>query len=241
MATAAAVTGARHRRSARNGQDAAAAWSAGDAVAVVVCDGCGSGASSEVGARLGARVAIGVLAQRLAAGARADDPALWQGVRAGVLRALAAVLEQMPGDRAGAIAEHFLFTIVAAAATREGASVWAIGDGAYAIDHVTRTLGPFANNQPPYLAYEILGDPVRACFEPAARAASIVVATDGAAELPCGLAPFGAPRFVANPDAVRRALAVYARDAERIDWDARRVVRTPAALQDDGAIGVLLR
>jgi len=240
-ATAAAVTGARHRNMARNGQDAAAAWNAGDAGAVVVCDGCSSGTSSEVGARLGARVAIGVLARRLADGARADDPALWQAVRAGVVRALVAVLEHVRGDRTDAIAEYFLFTIVAAAATRDTGAVWAIGDGAYAIDHVTRTLGPFPDNQPPYLAYEILGDPVRASFEPAAHATSIVVATDGAGELPCGLAPFGAPRFLANPDSVRRALAIYARDAERIDWDARRVVRTPAALQDDGAIGVLLR
>src|SRR5579863_4866505 len=110
LATAAAVTGARHLKAARNGQDAAAAWAERDAAAVVVCDGCGSGASSEVGARLGARVAIGALATRLAAGARASDPELWEAVRVDVLRALAATLEHVRGDRFDAIGEYFLFT-----------------------------------------------------------------------------------------------------------------------------------
>ncbi|HEY1555992.1 MAG TPA: protein phosphatase 2C domain-containing protein [Kofleriaceae bacterium] len=241
FATAAAVTGARHLRAARNGQDAAAAWSERGAAAVVVCDGCGSGASSEVGARFGARVAIGALAARLAAGARATDPELWELLRADVLRALAAMLEHVPGDRFDAIGEYFLFTIVAAAATGDDAAVWAIGDGAYAIDGGTRMLGPFADNQPPYLAYQLVGDPVHARCESVSRWTSIVVATDGAAELPCPLPVFGAPPFVRNRDAVRRALTLYARGAERIDWDARRVERTQAALQDDGAIGVLLR
>ena len=59
-ATAAAVTGARHQRSARNGQDAALAWCDGDTAVAVVCDGCSSAASSEVGARLGATLFGGV-------------------------------------------------------------------------------------------------------------------------------------------------------------------------------------
>jgi len=151
------------------------------------------------------------------------------------------VLEHVRGDRFDAIGEYFLFTLVAAAATGDDAAVWAIGDGAYVIDSATRDLGPFANNQPPYLAYQLFGDPPRARFEPVTRWSSIIVATDGAAELPCPLPVFGAPRFARQPDAIRRALAIYARGAERIDWDARRVERTPAALQDDGAIGVLLR
>ena len=44
----------------------------------------------------------------------------------------------------------------------------------------------------------------------------------------------------ANPDALRRRLAVLARTDEKIDWEARRVLRTPARVQDDCAIGVLL-
>src|SRR5689334_18278369 len=46
MASAATVIGARHLRMARNGQDAVATWVGDGAAAAVVCDGCGSGASS---------------------------------------------------------------------------------------------------------------------------------------------------------------------------------------------------
>jgi hypothetical protein len=230
----AAVTGARHLRTGRNGQDAVAAWTGANAAAVVVCDGCSSGAASEVGARLGASLVISALATRLAAGARAADPAMWAGIRAEVAAVLAGLLERIPGVRA--LEDHFLFTIVAAAVDREHAVVWAIGDGAFTLGGKTRELGPFADNQPPYLAYDLVGSPAEAVFE-VAPVGIAIVATDGAVELE--LARFGDARFVDHPDALRRELAVLARTGEDIDWDARRVVRTPAVLQDDCAIGVL--
>jgi protein phosphatase 2C-like protein len=232
MATAAAVTGARHLRAARNGQDAAAAWRGDRAAAVVVCDGCGSGASSEAGARLGAALAIRAIAARLAAGAPAG--AIWDDVR----RDLVARLRALELD-AGAIRDHLLFTIVAAAVAGDDTAVWAIGDGAYDLAGSPHVLGPFADNAPPYLAYDLLDDPRPAHLAVRPRC-SVVVATDGALELDASLASFAAPRLVAHPDALRRQLAVLARSEPRIDWDARRVVRAPAALQDDCAIGVVL-
>src|SRR3954471_9886720 len=111
-ARTAVVTGARHLRAARNGQDAAASWVGEAGGAIVVCDGCGAGASSEVGARLGAQLVIGAIAARLARGERPSE--LWDGVRAQVLGALGALVDALPGDRAQAIHDHLLFTIVAA-------------------------------------------------------------------------------------------------------------------------------
>jgi hypothetical protein len=235
-ARAAAVSGARHLRMARNGQDAAATWVGDDAGAIVVCDGCGSGASSEVGARLGAQLVIAAVAARLR---RGEPPrALWGGVRTQVAALIGQLAEAMPGDRATAIRDHFLFTIVAAAARGDHACVWAIGDGAYATGDQVRVLGPFADNQPPYLAYDLLDMPQPARLEVIdPRAGSVAVATDGAAEL--GLAEILDHATLAHGDGLRRRLAVLARSGERIDWEARRVVRAPAALQDDGAIAVL--
>jgi hypothetical protein len=238
-ATGAAVIGARHLRTARNGQDAAAVWVGGSAGAVVVCDGCGSGASSEVGARLGAQLLIAALAQRLVAGASPADPALWDGVRAEVGARLGELVAAMPGERAQAVHDHFLFTVVAAAVSGDDAAVWAIGDGAYAIAARTRVLGPFADNQPPYLAYDLLdmAQPAHVELVRATGGGAIVVATDGVAEL--GLDAISIERCLAHPDALRRRLAVLARGTETIEWDARRVVRAPAALQDDGAVAIL--
>jgi hypothetical protein len=231
----AAVIGARHLRSARNGQDAAALWVGDQAAAIVVCDGCGSGANSEVGARLGASIVSCAIGRRLTSGELPS--ALWPAVRADVGRALAALLEQMGGDRSVAIHEHFLFTIVAAAMTATEAAVWMLGDGAYSIGGRARVIGPFPDNQPPYLAYDLLGTEQPAHLE-VSPPTTIVITTDGGAEL--DLAHFATARFVAHPDALRRHLTVLARTAERIDWQDRRVVRTPAVIQDDCAIAVLV-
>jgi len=235
-ARGAAVSGARHLRMARNGQDAVATWVGNGAGAIVVCDGCGSGHSSEVGARLGAQLVLGAVVARLGRGERPG--ALWAGVRAQVASVLGQLAEAMPGDRVAAIHEHFLFTIVAAAAAGGEVSVWAIGDGAYAFGDRVRVLGPFDGNQPPYLAYDLLGMPQPAELETIATSAgSVMVATDGAAEL--GLAELVDEATLVHADGLRRRLTVLARGCERIDWEARRIVRTRAALQDDGAVAVL--
>jgi len=235
-ARSAAVTGARHLRVARNGQDAAATWVGDGAGAIVVCDGCGSGASSEVGARLGAQLVIAQIAARLRRGERPST--LWSGVRAQVTAVLGQLAEAMPGDRAAAIHDHFLFTVVAAAAAGDEVCVWAIGDGGYAFGDRVHVLGPFADNQPPYLAYDLLDMPAAAHLDATeARAGTVMVATDGAVEL--GLSGLIDARPLAHSDGLRRRLAVLARGSERIDWDARRIIRTPAALQDDGAVAVL--
>ena len=237
----ATVTGARHLRVARNGQDAAAAASGPGWAAAVVCDGCSAGASSEVGARLGAAIVVAVLARRLAAGAQAAGDELWAGVQAELVAALAGLADRMGEDRVRTVVEHFLFTIVAVAATRDGTSVWAIGDGAYSFGRCgdTRVLGPFADNQPPYLGYALLGDAPRAQVELAPAGTQIVaVATDGALDLGGDVARFAQPRYLDHADRARRELGVLARGREVIEWDERRVVRT-AELQDDCAVAVV--
>ena len=234
----ASVTGARHLRVARNGQDAAAAASGPGWAAAAVCDGCSAGAYSEVGARLGAALAVAALARRLAEGGSGD---VWADVQAEVIAALAALADRMGEDRVRAVVDHFLFTIVAVAATRDAASVWAIGDGAYSFGRCgdTRVLGPFADNQPPYLGYALLGDAPRAHVETAPAGTQIVaVATDGALDLAGDVARFAQPRYLDHADRARRELSVLARGREVIEWDERRVVRT-AELQDDCAVAVV--
>lgn len=239
MATA-AVTGARHLRASRNGQDAVATWREDGVAVAVVADGCGSGASSEVGARLGAVWFARLVGARLARGERIDQKETWRGARTDLVAALAELLEVLPGDRVQPIHDCLLFTLVAGAVTTDGAAVWALGDGAYSFGDTTRVLGPFADNQPPYVAYDLLGDAREAHLEIApAGCETLIVATDGATDLETGLERFAEPRLIAHPDALRRQLALLARSGERIDWDARRVVRTPAPLQDDCAVAVL--
>ncbi len=267
---AAAVTGAAHLRLTRNGQDAVARWSEGPRGVVVVCDGCGSGASSELGAIFTARALCAAMARRLSGGEPAAERDTWEAARHEVVAALArlvaswtlerldapieALTDAIPDPTAPAqlVEQHLLCTAVAAATDEHGAAVWAIGDGAYVMGGELTVLGPFADNAPPYLAYQLLGVTPAAHF--AARRhdrdaagnrahAAILVATDGAAALGDGLCALVAPpaleRLLSHPDALRRHLATLARASEHILWSERRVERAAAALQDDAAIGLL--
>ena len=236
----AAVIGARHLRAARNGQDAAASWTGDGTAAIVVCDGCGSSPSSEVGARLGAKLWIGELARELEAGGDPSDLAMWTRVRAAAIAALGCLADTLAGDRERVVADYLLFTVVAAAVRRDRAGVWAIGDGVYALDGRQRTLGPFADNEPPYVGYELLGTRIEPHFAThTADVGRAIVATDGALELTLPLDDLVAEPAFTHPDALRRRLALLARGDERIRWDDRRIVRTPAALQDDCAVAAL--
>lgn len=238
---AASVVGARHLRVGRNGQDAVAVWTGHDVAVVVVADGCSSGASSEVGARLGASVFARAVGARLAAGMRLTDQATWEAARTELVGVIAGLVEHLPAEREQAIHDTFLFTLVAAAACGDQVAVWAIGDGVYALDDDTHVLGPHAENQPPYVAYDLLGDAQPAHFAIARDCDTVVIATDGASDIPGGLRRFVDPKLVAHPDALRRQLTVLARAAERIVWDERHVARTPAVLQDDCAVAILHR
>ena len=232
---AAAVAGARHLRVARNGQDAALAWAGEGMGAVVVCDGCSAGASSEVGARLGAQLVIGLIRELLV---RERPRDIWPVLRARLVATLARLADAMPGEREQIVHDHFLFAIVAAAWRADEVAVWALGDGGYALGDRNIVLGPFADNQPPYLGYDLIGAPQEAHLEIAdASCGSVIVATDGAAEL--GLDAFMAQRFLTHPDALRRQLALSARTSERVDWAERKIDRGIAPLQDDGAVAIL--
>jgi Protein phosphatase 2C len=253
---AAAVTGASHLRLGRNGQDAVASWSDGARGVVVVCDGCGSGARSELGAIYTARALVAALVRQLRGGASAGERATWDAARAEVVAGLRGVLASWRAERedaedtaardAALIEQHLLCTVVAAARCERAAAVWAIGDGAFVLGGELTELGPFADNAPPYLAYDLLDDARPAHFAERALDGGdlveghLLVATDGAAALGEALVELArTPRFVEHPDALRRHLATLARAGERIVWSERRVERTAARLQDDAAVGLL--
>ncbi len=201
---AASVTGREHKRLDRPCQDAFAIRRSGDVVVAVVSDGCGSGAHSELGARLGANVFATALAQALADGADVRDPAPWDAACNAVLGQLEALAPVLP------IADHFLFTLVAAAVTPTGAGVLAIGDGVVIVDGVVQVLDAGPDNAPSYLAYELLGRAVERRRVDAAGARSIVVATDGAVPLVEQLGALD-DRVFSNRDALRRKLALAGR------------------------------
>jgi hypothetical protein len=253
------VTGRSHALSERGNQDAYTWLSRPGSLVAVVCDGCGSGAHSEVGAQLGARLVVEGLSRRLAEGASLDAPGLWTSLRDEVLGALRGVAVAMGGRLAETVSEYFLFTVVGVALAGESGCVFACGDGVLAVDGEITRLGPFPGNEPPYLGYGLLDRPaaldvVRAF--PAAGVRSILVGTDGATDLedfafralPGGGGEVGGlgqfwedDRHFQNRDSIRRRLSLINRDVVRPVWDERRLARQPGHLGDDATLVVIRR
>ena len=256
------VIGRDHRKSGKPCQDAFAWVRARESIAAVVADGCGSGRYSEVGAKLGARLCTGALSRRLCAGASVADPMLWQRTREDVLAHLRIIAQGMGGELSEVVSDYLLFTLVGVAITPAFTAVFTIGDGTVAINGDVDQVGPFANNQPPYLAYDLL-DRVRCdtsisvrALRPTHEIDSILLATDGVDDLvrvagqPIpgkegivgNLAQFWTnPAMFRNPDNVRRRLAVINRESFNPDWERQRVARTSGILSDDTTVVTIRR
>lgn len=233
------VTGQAHVAAGRNNQDAFSWETTGAGIVAVVCDGCGSSPHSEVGAKLGAQLVTRAVARRL--GSDCDPAELLEQVRLEVLGRLRRLAIGLAGDRPAssggapftrAVLDYLLFTVVGALVTPRWAATFSLGDGLAILNGERLQLGPYPENEPPYLAYALLpGSAGERPFQllrqvPADEARSLLLATDGAVELEPlaarvadgGGEPFGPlsqfwteDRFFANRDMVRRRLTVLSR------------------------------
>lgn len=231
---AGSVPGREHVRLKRGSQDGFCCHHEPALMVVVVCDGCGSGSHSEVGAKLGARLLVNGLRQRLASGATPGRELIAAAVREDLLAHVDFISRALGGDRRDVISDYFLFTIVGAIITPALTLTFSIGDGLVAVNGEVRALGPFAHNQPPYPAYELVCPGFVDSYldvhvvEQTARVHSVLIASDGAHDLiaaaakpmPGRTVPIGDlsqfwtddPLF-RNRDALRRRLAMVNRDA----------------------------
>jgi hypothetical protein len=149
---------------------------------------------------------------------------------------------------AATVEELFLFTVVGAVVTERLGVVFAVGDGVIAVNGEARVLS-FPGNAPPYLGYGLLGPGpafVVLAERPTAEVDSILIGTDGLASLMGAEAPplrrfWTDDLYFRNPAALTRRLTVANRPQARIDWDRRRVERTPGLLPDDTSLIVLRR
>ncbi len=252
------VSGRSHVVAGKPNQDALAFRATSSGICAIVCDGCGSGMRSEVGAALGARIICEQAIAQISAGNSLRDEKTWARIRQNTLEALAALLRVMGEPASRIVTEYFLFTAVGMAISLDGAVVFGIGDGLWAMNGEISQLGPFPGNAPPYLGYGLLGDGPgftihRECavddFETG------LVATDGAIDY-CGIVghsyPGGRGEFVRqlatfwqddkyfqNEDALRRTLWLVNREVTRPVWNEKRLVKEPGLLEDDTTLLVV--
>ena len=246
---AASVIGANHLRTYRNNQDGICLQAGEDLLVAVVTDGCSSAPSSEVGARLGARW-LGEWIPRYLDLARTPDELL-ENVRAGLadfLRKTALLLRPEPDELAHTLEEFFLFTYLAAVLQPERTLVFGQGDGVVSVNGAVKVIDSGPDNAPPYPAYALVrealrGDPgsllpVLHHEGPTSEVSSLLIATDGAAELVArakeplssGEVPGGLEQFesgaalLEDPTVLQKRLTMLARVHHRLRDDTTVVL-----------------
>lgn len=248
----------------RNNQDAAACIESDKFVVAVVCDGCGSGVNNEVGAKLGARLIANSIAKtvmRLLVSEWELTEYFWNRISKQVVAQLSVIADAMGGSLSKTVNDYFLFAFVGVLVMPERTYVFSLGDGVYAINGRVETLGPFPNNSPPYLMYNLTGssllreDGKQLCIKvneilPTSELESCLIGSDGVIELinqaespmPLQGEPIGLlsqfwtnPQYMKNPDAIRRRLALI-----NIEYaSGNRIHKGP--LRDDTTIAVVNR
>ena len=255
----------------RNNQDAFT-WRATESYLVAaLCDGCGRMPWSEFGSRLGATLVTSVLAKFLDGGlalAQADAPAILSLAKLEMTEALRG-LAAHAAEAERFLAEHCLYTIMGLVMDAERALIFALGDGAFAVNGDVTVLPAYEGNKPPYLAYHIVPStlaPDALEFRiladlPTSEITSLMIGSDGvgdfiAAEhlpLPVLGTPVGPlsqfwedESYTTNADKIRRRLAMANREwiDYGIDGDgrlARRPHLKSGLLGDDTTLVVVRR
>jgi hypothetical protein len=152
---AGSTIGRDHREVPKNCQDSFVLVRDDLCSAGIVADGCGSGAHSEVGAQLGARLLAHSITSEVRL-RRSSQDINWQRIRQDLLSQLHVLARGMGGDFRETVNEYFLFTVVGVLLAYDTATFFAIGDGVIMVNGESYQLGPFANNQPPYVGYGLL-------------------------------------------------------------------------------------
>ncbi len=217
--TTASVPGREHTRLLRNNQDGVGANVEREVAVAVVTDGCGSGSSSEVGARLGAwflTAQLPVLAREYGVGPQLAPKAI-----DALVEWMAQIVAPMRDEAlAGWVSEQFLFTCVCAVMDGRKALVFGVGDGLWSVDGgVGQVLVAAEDNAPDYPGYRLVPTSLlstkRAVGVPvvhfSGEAQQLAVATDGLSGQAEALQKFSADKQVwRNPVALQRRLNVMA-------------------------------
>ncbi|CAG1015669.1 hypothetical protein ANRL4_05559 [Anaerolineae bacterium] len=225
-ARAGRVIGRDHILRAANCQDAFALIERPEVLVGVVCDGCGEGAHSEVGATLGAAFISAQISRLIAEGVPVGDiPAL---LYPRVVDFLRAVLDStQPANPVLFVRDHLLFTVIGAILSEQGGLIFAAGDGLIATDgHLIRR---DEANQPSYIAYHLLDRAVLGGGEPLADSFEVMAVPSDwnrAAIASDGFEPEVLPQMwhKSHPRGVQRLMNALSEREKRFRDDATLIV-----------------
>jgi hypothetical protein len=218
----------------------------------VVCDGCGSGKHSEVGAKLGTLMVTDAIADLLHQGLAISEPDFWNVLKINLLQKVKAFVEISTNEAQESVMEfvnnYLLFTIVGLVITPSETVAFSMGDGAIAVNGKLTQIPAYPDNAPPYLAYGLYR-PDAVSFEirdriPTSELESILIATDGIDDLIAAEEVrqfWQEDRYFKNPDAIRRKLAMLNREEVKPDWNKHELIKRSGVLSDDTSLVVIRR
>jgi hypothetical protein len=260
------VAGRDHKALLKNNQDAYVFEARKDALVGVVADGCGSGAWSEVGAQLGARLVVQAVHRwygscpELFTEENAKDG--FAKVRRMVLHQLGGLLVDLGGSYSETVGEGFLFTVVGFLITRDRTFIFAAGDGLIIMNGERLALESGERNAPEYMSYGLLENSqtageLRVLWMPnTEKVESLLIATDGAFSLEKAaehkmpgktekVGPisqfWSEDRYFKNPFTLGRQLNLLNREVSHIDYEKKRNHVEVGPLNDDTTLMVLRR
>ncbi|MBI4021593.1 MAG: protein phosphatase 2C domain-containing protein [Candidatus Aenigmarchaeota archaeon] len=212
----------RHPLNPHNNKDAFAWRTSEGATAIVVADGCSSGSHNEVGAKLGARLMVEALLRQWRRSPDSADILLEQAMQ-DLLAQIRVLAHAMGGSFSETIGDCFLFTLGGAVLTEDRSLVFSVGDPLIIVNGDVVRSGGYPGNEPPYPAYALLGDEPEMNRQVVSGVESVLIGTDGAEDFRAaegahvGTALIGPisqfwtqEQYFANPDSVRRTLALAA-------------------------------
>lgn len=158
------VVGFDHTDIPKNNQDFCKVVERDGILVGIVCDGCGGigTVASEFGAIFGTHLISELIIKHalirgfhLPALDRPDieDERFWEDIRQDVLVKLGQLAHDFGGSFGEIIQSYFLFTIVGVLITPTWSVFFSIGDGLLFINGEILQLGPFPENEPPYIAF----------------------------------------------------------------------------------------
>jgi len=267
------VIGREHRLAGRNNQDAYYGIKTENLIIALVSDGCTSGQYCEVGSRLGIRLVAEAmlknsaqLLEKATSFSKEKMTEFLESVRQDVLGRLKFIAMSLGNSDWQAINDFLLFTLLGCVITPEYATVFSLGDGVFWINGQMFALGPYENNEPPYLAYglvdialvlkpEFLQWQIHG-FLPTDQVQTIMIATDGIhdfvkaadkkmpakEELVGPVSQFWEEDgYFENQDKIRRKLFLVNRDIVTYNHQERQLVRENGLLRDDTTVVVVRR
>lgn len=158
--------GRNHRSIDRNNQDAITFYATDHAIACIVCDGCSDGKHNEVGAKIGARIlcweVVTLVNRTMKEYPKSADDFIvsqdfWNRIHQNILTHINSMVMAMGMSVSQTVRDFFLFTIVGMLITKNSTQTFALGDGVIMVNGEIFQMGPYPQNEPPYLGYNLTG------------------------------------------------------------------------------------